>query len=146
MSALSPPLSKRDFTLFMYTFERCQLQTWFSCLLSHLSRQAILFSPIPTFPLREVHHKTPGAIVFSSFYSHSYIFFTPHLCLSNVDIFKSTTLGEMFNRRGTGGTLACASRAKVITGYVSSPDVLLATIDFHLFICSFFILLLKKQQ
>lgn len=69
-----------------------------------------------------------------SFYSHPYIFFTPLLRWSNVDIFKSATLGEMVNRCGTSSTHARLSRAKVIPSYVSSPDVLLTAIDFHLFI------------
>lgn len=57
----------------------------------------------------------------------------------------------MFNRRGTGSTLARLSRAKVIPSYVSSPDVLLTVIDFHLFIsalriCSHFLFFFSKPQ
>lgn len=48
--------------------------------------------------------------------------------------FKGGTLGETVNRCGTGSTCARLSRAKVMTSYVSSPDVLLTAIDFHLFI------------
>lgn len=40
----------------------------------------------------------------------------------------------MANRCGTGSTHARLSRAEVTTSYVSSPDVLLTVIDFHLFI------------
>lgn len=92
-----------------------------------------LFSHLPLlFPLREVNQKASGTIVFSSFYSHSYIFFAPRLPL----FFKRATLGEMVNHRGTSGTLARLSRAKVISSYVSSPDVLLTTIDVRVFICT----------
>lgn len=59
----------------------------------------------------------------------------PHLCcLLNVDIFKRATLSETVSRRGTSSTQARLSRGKVIASYASSPDVLLTTIDFHLFI------------
>lgn len=55
--------------------------------------------------------------------------------LLNVDIFKRAPLSKMANRRGTcSSTRARLSRAKVIPSYVSSPDVLLTAIDFHLFI------------
>lgn len=104
-------------------------------LLCSIHKGRPFFSHLSLFcPLREVHQKTPGAIVFSSFYSHSYIFFAPLLFLSNVDIFKRATLSEMVNRRGTSSTHARLSKAKVIPSYVSSPDVLLTAIDFHLFI------------
>lgn len=78
-----------------------------------------------------IRHQTPLSFLF---YSHSYIFFSPLLLfVSNVDIFKRATLSEMVNRCGTGSTHARLSRAKVMTSYVSSPDVLLTAIDFHLF-------------
>lgn len=120
----------------MSTFERCSLQRWFTSPLFILLGQPILFSPSPAFPLREVHQKSPDAIVFPFFYSHSYIYLAPLLCLPNVGIFKRATLCKMVNRCGTSSTHARLSRAKVIPSYVSWPDVLLTAIDFHLFIFS----------
>lgn len=114
--------------------ERCSLQSRFSSPLFNLWRQSILFSPPPACPPREVHQRASGTIVFSSFYSHSYVFSQFSCCLLNVDIFKRATLSEMVSRRGTSSTHARLSRGKVIPSYVSSTDVLLTAIDFHLFI------------
>ncbi len=58
-----------------------------------------------------------------------------YFCSSPLLIFfKRATLSKMVNRCGTSSTHARLSRAKVMTSYVSSPDVLLTAIDFHLFI------------
>lgn len=124
---------KEIFLLFMCTFERCHLQSWFSFVLLNLWRQAILFSPSPAFPPREVHQNAPLSF---PLYSHTYIFSASFLFSERWYFFKRDTLSKMLNRHGTSSTLARLNRAKVIPSYISSADVLLTTIDFHLFICS----------
>lgn len=63
--------------------------------------------------------------------------FRSPLLFLNVDIFPWATLTWMANRHGTECTHARLNRGRVIPGSVCSPDVLLATIDFHVFIYFF---------
>lgn len=57
-----------------------------------------------------------------------------HFSLWMLIFLQRAVLGMMVNRRGTEGTRARLSRDRVIPTYVSSTDVLLTSIDFHLFI------------
>lgn len=104
------------------------------CLCTHLRDGSPFFSHLPLLFLSGSYIRRHQAPLSSLFIPTLTYFSLLSSCLSDVDIFKRATLGEMVNRCGTGSTHARLSRAKVIPSYVSSPDVLLTAIDFHLFI------------
>lgn len=104
-------------------------------LLCSIYKGSPFFSHLPLLVLSGRYIKGHQAPLYFPLLIPTLIYLSSSLpCLLNVDIFKRATLSEMVSRRGTSSTNARLSRGKVIPSYVSLPDVLLTTIDFHLFI------------